>query len=142
MLISDGEDHRSLPLEAAQMLGMLQISLSTVGVGDPNRSVPIPLAAGDNGSGYLVHNGAEVLSQMRSGLLVGMAEAAGGVYLGGRPNRPGSINGMPSTWPASRSAISRPPPTRTLSPQYGYFVLLAVVLLVAMIMRRAPGETA
>ena len=116
VLISDGEDHRSLPLEAAQMLGMLQISLSTVGVGDPNRSVPILIAAGDNGSGYLVHNGAEVLSQMRSGLLVGMAEAAGGVYLGGgRPNRPGSINGMPSTWPASRSATSRPPPTRTLA---------------------------
>ena len=42
VLISDGEDHRSLPLEAAEMLGMLQISLSTVGVGDPNRSVPIP----------------------------------------------------------------------------------------------------
>jgi hypothetical protein len=30
-----------------------------------------------------------------------------------------------------------------LSPQYGYFVLLAVVLLVCeMVMRRAPGETA
>ena len=93
VLISDGEDHRSLPLEAAQMLGMLQISLSTVGVGDPNRSVPIPLAAGDNGSGYLVHNGEEVLSQMRSGLLVGMADAAGGVYLGGQAE-PGPARSM------------------------------------------------
>ena len=40
VLISDGEDHQSLPLEAAQMLRLLQVDLTTVGVGDPNRSVP------------------------------------------------------------------------------------------------------
>jgi Ca-activated chloride channel family protein len=143
VLISDGEDHRSLPLEAAQMLGMLQISLSTVGVGDPNRSVPIPLAAGDNGSGYLVHNGAEVLSQMRSGLLVGMAEAAGGVYLGGQAE-PARLDQWYAEHVAGKPKRDFPAATnRDLSPQYGYFVLLAVVLLVCeMIMRRAPGETA
>ena len=113
VLISDGEDHRSLPLEAAQMLGMLQISLSTVGVGDPNRRVPIPLTAGADGSGHLVQNGEEVLSQMRSGLLIGMADAAGGVYLGGQAEPARLTNGTPSTSPASRSAIFRPPPTRS-----------------------------
>ena len=82
VLITDGEDHASLPLEAAQMLAALRISLATVGVGDPNRSVPIPIAAGDDGAGYLIHNGEEVQSRMRSGLLVGMAEAAGGTYIG------------------------------------------------------------
>jgi Ca-activated chloride channel family protein len=143
VLISDGEDHRSLPLEAAQMLGMLQISLSTVGVGDPNRSVPIPLAAGDNGSGYLVHNGAEVLSQMRSGLLVGMAEAAGGVYLGGQAE-PARLDQWYAEHVAGKPKRDFPAATnQDLSPQYGYFVLLAVVLLVCeMVMRRAPGETA
>jgi Ca-activated chloride channel family protein len=143
VLISDGEDHRSLPLEAAEMLGMLQISLSTVGVGDPNRSVPIPLAAGDNGSGYLVQNGAEVLSQMRSGLLVGMAEAAGGVYLGGQAE-PARLDQWYADHVAAKPKRDFPAATsKELAPQYGYFVLLAVVLLVCeMIMRRQQGTTA
>ena len=110
MLITDGEDHASLPLEAAQMLGVLQISLCTVGIGDPKRSAPIPLAAGDDGPDHLVHNGEEVQSRMRSGLLVGMADAAGGVYLSD-PGGPASTAGMPTTSRGSRGARSPPRPT-------------------------------
>jgi Ca-activated chloride channel homolog len=143
VLISDGEDHRSLPLEAAQMLGMLQISLSTVGVGDPNRSVPIPLTAGDDGSGYLVQNGAEVLSQMRSGLLVGMADAAGGVYVGGQGG-PARLDEWYAEHVAGKPKRDfQASANQELASQYGYFVLLAVVLLVfEMIMRSARGQTA
>jgi Ca-activated chloride channel family protein len=143
VLISDGEDHASLPLEAAQMLGMLRISLSTVGVGDPNRSAPIPMAAGANRRDYLVHNGEEVMSKMHSGLLVGMADAAGGVYVGGQAE-PAQLD----EWYAEHIA-GKPKrdfeaaANKELAPQYGYFVLLAVVLLVLeMIMRRARRDTA
>jgi Ca-activated chloride channel family protein len=143
ILISDGEDHESLPLEAAQMLSLLEIDLITVGVGDPNRSVPIPIAAGAAGAGYLVHDGEEVRSQMRSGLLVGMAEAAGGVYVGGQAG-PARLDQWYDEQVAGKPRREFPSVTnKELAPRYGYFVLLAIVLLVLeMIMRNARGSTA
>jgi Ca-activated chloride channel homolog len=143
VLISDGEDHQSLPLEAAQMLGMLEVSLSTVGVGDPDRSVPIPISAGDDGVDYLVHDGAQVHSQMRSGVLVGMAEAAGGVYVNGQA-RPARLDQWYAEHMAGKARREFPSVTnRELAPRYGYFVLLAIGLLVLeMVMRSARGSTA
>ena len=141
ILISDGEDHQSLPLEAAQMLSMLEIDLTTVGVGDPNRSVPIPIAAGADA--YLVQDGEEVRSQMRSGLLVGMAEAAGGVYVGGQAG-PARLDQWYDDQVAGKPRREFQSATnKELAPRYGYFVLLAIVLLVLeMIMRNARGSTA
>ena len=143
VLISDGEDHESLPLEAAQMLSLLEIDLTTVGVGDPNRSVPIPIAAAADSAGYLVHEGEEVRSQMRSGLLVGMAEAAGGLYVGGQAGPP-RLDQWYDEQVAGKPRREFPSVTnKELAPRYGYFVLLAIVLLVLeMIMRNARGSTA
>jgi Ca-activated chloride channel family protein len=140
ILISDGEDHQSLPLEAAQMLQLLQISLTTVGVGDPDRSAPIPIAADDGGAGFLVHDGEEVRSRMRSGLLVGMAEAAGGAYVNGHA---GPIR--LDQWYADHLA-TRPrrdfeaTTSRELAPRYGYFVVLAIVLLLVETAMRSARE--
>ena len=143
ILISDGEDHESLPLEAAQMLRMLQIDLTTVGVGDPNRSVPLPVAAGADEAGYLVHDGEEVRSQMRSGLLVGMAEAAGGVYIGGQAG-PARLDQWYDAKVAGKPRREFQSVTnKELAPRYGYFVVLAIVLLVLeMTMRIGRGRTA
>jgi Ca-activated chloride channel homolog len=143
VLISDGEDHQSLPLEAAQMLGMLQVSLTTVGVGDPDRSAPIPIAHDDRGTGYLVHNGEEVRSRMRSGLLVGMAEAAGGGYINGHAG-PARLD----VWYADHLADQprreyEAATSRELAPQYGYFVMLAIVLLLLeTALRSTRGDAA
>jgi Ca-activated chloride channel homolog len=143
VLITDGEDHHSLPLEAAQMLRMLRVDLTTVGVGDPSRSVPIPISAGDDGIGYLVHNGEQVRSQMRGGLLIGMAEAAGGVYITGQAG-PARLDRWYDEQVAGKPRRDfRSVANRELAPQYGYFVFLAVLLLVLeMIMRSARGEGA
>ena len=143
VLISDGEDHQSLPLEAAQMLRMLQVSLTTVGVGDPDRSAPIPIAADDGGAAYLIHDGEEVRSRMRSGLLVGMAEAAGGAYVNGRAG-PARLDEWYAEDLAARPRRDFEPATsKDLAPQYGYFVALAIVLLLLeTAMRSAQGEAA
>jgi Ca-activated chloride channel homolog len=143
ILISDGEDHESLPLEAAQMLRLLQVSLITVGVGDPDRSAPIPIADDAGGAGYLIHDGEEVRSRMRSGLLVGMAEAAGGAYVNGHAG-PARLD----VWYADHLADQprreyAPSTSKELAPQYGYFVLLAIVLLlIETALRRARGDAA
>jgi hypothetical protein len=78
---------------------------------------------------------------MRSGLLVGMAEAAGGGYVNGHagPARldqwyADHLAGMPRR--EYEAATSR-----ELAPQYGYFVMLAIVLLLLeTAMRSAQGE--
>ena len=103
------------------MLRLLQVDLTTVGVGDLNRSVPILLAAGDDG-GHLVYNGEEVLSQMRSGLLVAMADAVGGVYVGGQAE-PARLDQWYEENIAGKPKRELPSATaRELAPQYGYFV--------------------
>ena len=74
---------RSRPRRCWRGLGL---RLHTVGVGDPERSMPIPIADDAAGHAYLVHDGQEVQTRMRNGLLIGMADAADGVNLtaGGR----------------------------------------------------------
>jgi Ca-activated chloride channel family protein len=143
VLISDGEDHESLPLEAAQMLGILQVSLTTVGVGDPNRSAPIPIADDDGNADYLIHDGEEVRSRMRSGLLTGMAEAAGGAYLNGHAG-PARLDEWYADHVAGKPRRDYAPATsKELAPQYRYFVLLAIVLLVLeTAIRSARGDAA
>ncbi len=49
VLVSDGEDHAGLALEAAAMLGGLGLRLHTAGVGDAERDVPIPVGDGKAG---------------------------------------------------------------------------------------------
>jgi Ca-activated chloride channel family protein len=143
VLITDGEDHASLPLEAAEMLGALRIDLSTVGVGDPNRSAPIPIAAGDDGVDYLIHNGEEVQSRMRSGLLVGMAQAAGGTYIGADAGPAGLDRWYAEeVGPKPRRELESAT-SKELAPQYRYFIVLAIALLVLeLIMRASRGDTA
>jgi Ca-activated chloride channel homolog len=138
VLVSDGEDHEGLPLEAAAMLANLKLRLHTVGVGDPGRSVPIPIAGDAAGHDYLVRDGQEVQTRMRQGLLIGMADAAGGAHLTLQDGAGGlaglyaeQIAGQPRR--ALETAGDREP-----SPRYQYFLLLAVVLLVLeMLIRRS-----
>jgi Ca-activated chloride channel homolog len=141
VLITDGEDHASLPLEAAKMLAALEIDLSTMGVGDPSRSVPIPIAAGDDGTDYLIHNGEEVHSRMRRGLLVGMAQAAGGTYVGGDEGPTTLDRWYAEAFSSKPRRELEPATSRELAPRYYYFIALAIVLLVCeLLMREERGN--
>lgn len=80
LLITDGDDHGSLPAQTAQLLNDQGVRLYVVGVGDPKRGARIPLA--DNGQHtYLRYNGFEVQTRMRSDLLADIALRADGVYV-------------------------------------------------------------
>ena len=93
VLITDGEDHASLPLEAAADAGGAADQPLHGGRGRSEPQRTHPDCPGDDGAGYRIHNGEEVQSRMRSGLLVGMAEAAGGTYIGARC-RPGPARSL------------------------------------------------
>ncbi len=81
ILITDGEDHDSLPLEAAKVAAAQQVGLYTVGIGDPADGARIPLDDARGGRSYLQHKDLDVRSRMHQDTLLEMARLANGAYL-------------------------------------------------------------
>jgi Ca-activated chloride channel family protein len=81
LLITDGDDHGSLPAQTAQLLADRGIRLYVVGVGEPNSGVRIPVEDGNGQHTYLSYNGLEVQTRMRTELLADLALRGDGVYL-------------------------------------------------------------
>jgi Ca-activated chloride channel family protein len=81
ILITDGEDHESFPLEAAQAAAEQHISIYTVGIGDPNTGSHIPVQNEQGARAYVRYDGREVQSRMRENLLLQIAERTGGAYV-------------------------------------------------------------
>ncbi|WP_179131371.1 VWA domain-containing protein [Candidatus Entotheonella palauensis] len=81
ILITDGEDHNSLPLAAARIASLQQVSLYTVGVGDASRGALIPLPEATEDHTYVQYRGQAVRSRMQQSLLLEMAQLTGGAYV-------------------------------------------------------------
>ncbi|MBX3406150.1 MAG: VWA domain-containing protein [Phycisphaeraceae bacterium] len=86
-LLTDGEDHESMPVEAAMEAARAGVRIVAVGIGsDYGAPVPADVAgAGQRGAPaprFIEHAGQRVQSRMNSGVLRQMAEATtGGVYI-------------------------------------------------------------
>jgi Ca-activated chloride channel homolog len=81
LLITDGDDHGSLPIATARLLADQGIGLYVVGIGRPDTGAPIPLRDGNGRQSHLRYNGYEVQSRMHSDLLADIALRADGVYV-------------------------------------------------------------
>ena len=82
ILITDGEDHESFPVQAAQKIGAAGIRLLIIGLGDDKEGQRIPITTADGKSSFLKYNGREVWSKLDGQTLRRMAEATpGGRYL-------------------------------------------------------------
>ncbi len=82
ILITDGEDHESLPIHAAEALADEGIRLIVIGLGDANEGQPIPVVDEEGKRHYLTHEGREVHSRLDSDTLRRMALATpAGRYL-------------------------------------------------------------
>ena len=82
VLITDGEDHESYPVEAARELGRLGARLIAVGLGDENRGQRIPVTGPDGRRRFLTYQGREVWSRLDADTLRRMVSATpGGRYL-------------------------------------------------------------
>lgn len=80
-LITDGEDHDSAPIEAAQAAGAASIRLIAVGLGDDRDGARIPVAGEHGRRAFLTYQGREVFSKLDSTTLQSMALATpGGAY--------------------------------------------------------------
>ena len=81
LLITDGEDQESMPLQAAADAGEAGIRLITLGLGDENTGQRIP-SQEDGSKGFLTYNGEEIWTRLDSETLRRMcASTPGGAYL-------------------------------------------------------------
>jgi Ca-activated chloride channel family protein len=82
ILITDGEDHDSFPVEAAEEAGKRGIRIIAIGLGDEHQGQRIPVTDERGNRTFLTHNGREVWSRLDAATLRKMANATpGGRYL-------------------------------------------------------------
>jgi Ca-activated chloride channel family protein len=138
ILLTDGEDHDSAPLDGAQRLALAGVDLYTVGLGDPTLGALVPVVGPDGVRRPLRQDGQEIRSRMDPVLLADLAGATPRGHSAGwdervlerlhagtlahKPQR--SIAGEAGDLPAHR---------------YYWFVLAAILLLVAEMFWPAPS---
>lgn len=81
LLITDGEDHESLPVEAATAAAAKKMRVFTMSIGDAKEGARIPVVEGRNKSYLKDKNGQEVFSKADESLLQQIAQAGDGVYI-------------------------------------------------------------
>ncbi len=90
IMITDGGDHDSFPVEAAKAAGAKGVRLIVVGLGDTKEGSRIPVIDAQGRKSFLKYKGHEVWTKLDAGPLRKMAEATpGGRYL---PVATGTIN--------------------------------------------------
>ena len=81
ILITDGEDHDSFPVEAAKEAGRRGVRIIAIGLGDEDQGRRIPVTGPDGRKGFLMHKGEEVWTKLDADTLRKMVNATpGGKY--------------------------------------------------------------
>jgi len=80
VLITDGEDHDSYPVEVAKQAAERGVKIFTVGLGDSGEGARIPVREG-SGLKFLQYEGQEVWSKVDERLLEEIALTTGGAYI-------------------------------------------------------------
>ena len=81
VLITDGEDHESFPVQAAEAAGETGIRLIAIGLGDENEGKRIPITDEQGRKVFLTHNGQEVWTRLGADTLRQMVTSTpGGKY--------------------------------------------------------------
>jgi Ca-activated chloride channel family protein len=86
ILITDGEDHDSFPVQAAEKAGKEGIRIIAIGLGDENQGSRIPITGPNGEKTFLKYNGQEVWSRLDADTLRKIVYATnGGKYLSVEP---------------------------------------------------------
>jgi Ca-activated chloride channel family protein len=82
ILITDGEDHDSFPVQAAEAAGERGVRILAIGLGDENEGRRIPITDANGRKTFLKYQGREVWSRLDADTLRKMVNATpGGKYL-------------------------------------------------------------
>lgn len=86
ILITDGEDHDSFPVQAAEKAAESGVRIIAVGMGDENEGSRIPVTGADGEKTFLKYKGREVWSKLDADTLRKVVYATkGGKYIGVEP---------------------------------------------------------
>jgi len=86
ILITDGEDHESFPVQAAEKAASEGIRIIAIGLGDENEGSRIPITGPNGAKTFLKYNGEEVWSKVAGDTLRKVVYATeGGKYLSVEP---------------------------------------------------------
>jgi Ca-activated chloride channel family protein len=142
ILITDGEDHDSFPLEAAKAAAQQQVSIYTIGIGDPVAGTRIPVQTAEGKHTYINYQGREVRSRMRESLLLEIAQITGGAYVPAG-TRPIELDRIYTDNIASKARRHIDIATRErYVDRYQWFVLAAwLLLMVEMLVGDCRGRT-
>lgn len=142
ILITDGEDHDSFPLEAAKAAAEQQVGIYAIGIGDPDAGTRIPMQNAQGERAYVQYQGQEVRSRLQESLLLEMAQLTGGAYVpaGTRSIELDRIYAE-NIAPKARRHIDVATRQRFVH-RYQWFVLTALLLLtVEMLVRDRNAST-
>ncbi|MFO0941802.1 MAG: VWA domain-containing protein [Pirellulales bacterium] len=81
VLITDGGDQESFPIEAANLAAERNVRIITVGLGDPTEGARIPKRDKEGGLSYQQFQGQEVWSKMDDTVLKEIARVSSGAYI-------------------------------------------------------------
>jgi len=86
ILITDGEDHESFPVRAAEKAGAEGIRIIAIGLGNDDSGARIPITGPEGKRAFLKYDGREVWSKLDSDILREVVAASNrGRYMGVRP---------------------------------------------------------
>ncbi len=147
VLLTDGEDHRSDPLGAAEEAAAMGLKIFAIGLGTPEGE-PIPVRDSSGSlTGYKKGpQGATVISRLGEGTLAAMAQRTGGAYFRSTPQENEALEiaerilrGEKAQAVASRAARFR---NRFQWPLALGFLILLLELLIPETGRKAPSGKA
>lgn len=85
ILITDGEDHDSFPVQAAEKAAAEGIRIIAVGLGDENEGSRIPITGPEGKKAFLEYKGEQVWSKLDADTLRNIVFPTGGRFLAVRP---------------------------------------------------------
>jgi len=132
VLITDGEDHESFPVEAAKKAGIEGIRIIAIGLGDEDQGSRIPITGPDGQSSFLQYKGQEIWSKVDGDTLREIVYTTeGGKYLSVKPGTTLDLGEIYEDLIASAEKRELESATMmTYDEKYQIFVALGIVLII------------
>ena len=130
LLITDGDDQQSYPMEAAAAAAERSVAIFTVGLGDVEQGAQIPVGEG-TGRGFVQYKGESVVSKMDENLLKNIALKTQGAYVPARTQAYDLGKLYADHLATLRGAEGGEQKRSRLSEQYQWFLAFEVLCLLA-----------
>ncbi|MDP7173126.1 MAG: VWA domain-containing protein [Alphaproteobacteria bacterium] len=139
IIVSDGEDHGSGPIDAARTAVDEGVSVYTVGVGDASGGARIPIESSSGQRSYLRFEGEDVVSVMKEMVLRDIARLGDGAYVRVRTGPVDFISLYMDHISSKAQRDLETSASEALIHRYHWFVIVAVMCLaLEMIIRERP----